>query len=229
MFEHRGREYEVIRSSRKTLSLIQNRDGKFIIRCPTDTSDTELEALLERKLEWIERKSIEWEEIQQNRKDSDDGLSIKYLGRRSRLHESTSSEEIEFVNGRIQVPNGYSGLGKGVRRRMIRAFLIKRGNSIMPRMVRASSTSLGIPVPDTKIMDLGFRWGSCSNKDRVNFHWKCLTLPSRVVRYIVTHELAHLIVPDHSKLFWRTLEEASPDFEAHEEWLRSNGINFDLY
>jgi len=92
-----------------------------------------------------------------------------------------------------------------------------------------SAVDLGVEIPKTQVLDLDFRWGSCSQNMTVNFHWKCMTLPSNIVQYIVSHEVAHLIVPDHSKRFWRVLEKASPDFEAHEKWLKDKGINFDLY
>ena len=229
MIEHRGREYEVIHSSRKSISIILDRDGCFIIRCPNDTVEHELRALLDQKLEWIEKKSIEWEEIEQNRRGVDDVLSIKYLGRRWILHESHNTDEIRFVNRQINVPADYFQLSKDERKKQIRLFLMKRGYSKIPSMVKRSAVDLGLPIPKTQILDLGFRWGSCSKNNKVNFHWKCMTLPSRIVQYIVSHEVAHLIVPDHSKRFWRVLEKSSPEFEAHEKWLKNEGINFDLY
>ena len=229
MIEHRGREYEVIQSSRKTFSIILDRNGRFIIRCPHDTTEQELHTLLDQKLEWIERKSIEWEEIENNRNDQDDLLSIKYLGRRWSLQESQNVDAITFVNGQIHVPNGYLQLRKEERKKQIRAFFTKRGYLKIPSMVKKSAVGLGVEIPKTQVLDLGFRWGSCSQNKTVNFHWKCMTLPSNIVQYIVSHEVAHLIVPDHSKRFWRVLEKASPDFEAHEKWLKDKGINFDLY
>ena len=82
MIEHRGREYEVIKTSRKSISIILDRDGCFVIRCPIDTAEHKLRTLLDQKLEWIEKKSIEWKEIEKNRNEQENLLSIKYLGRR---------------------------------------------------------------------------------------------------------------------------------------------------
>ena len=229
MIDHRGREYEVIHSSRKSISIILDRNGQFKIRCPYDTTEQALRTLLDQKLEWIEKKSIEWKDIEKNRSDQDDLLSIKYFGRRWMLHESKIEDEITFVNGQIHVPAGYFNLGEGERKKQIRAFFTKRGYLKIPSMVKKSAVDLGVEIPKTQVLDLGFRWGSCSQNKTVNFHWKCMTLPSNIVQYIVSHEVAHLIVPDHSKRFWRVLEKASPDFEAHEKWLKDKGINFDLY
>jgi len=35
----------------------------------------------------------------------------------------------------------------------------------------------------------------------LNFHWRCMMAPLTTLDYIVAHELAHLLVPDHSPAF----------------------------
>lgn len=37
-------------------------------------------------------------------------------------------------------------------------------------------------------------------------------LPERALRYLILHELAHLIVPDHSKRFWALVARYEPDY-----------------
>jgi predicted metal-dependent hydrolase len=35
--------------------------------------------------------------------------------------------------------------------------------------------------------------------------------PDFVLRYIVTHEMVHLAVPDHSRKFWLTVQSLCPE------------------
>ena len=79
------------------------------------------------------------------------------------------------------------------------------------------------PARYVNVMDLGFKWGSCSADGTLNFHWRAAQLPPRIIDYIVVHELAHLKVPDHSTPFWREVEKALPDYAVHRDWLRQRG------
>jgi predicted metal-dependent hydrolase len=49
-----------------------------------------------------------------------------------------------------------------------------------------------------------------------------------VLEYIVAHELAHLLVPDHSPTFWSELDKVMPDYGERQRWLREHGAGMDL-
>lgn len=55
----------------------------------------------------------------------------------------------------------------------------------------------------------------------IYFNWKLLQLPVRLADYILCHELAHLIEPNHSPEFWRVLERSLPDWRDRQEKLRT--------
>ena len=47
------------------------------------------------------------------------------------------------------------------------------------------------------------RWGSCTMQTgAIRLSSRLRSLPPWVVDYVIVHELAHLIVPDHSQRFW---------------------------
>ena len=51
------------------------------------------------------------------------------------------------------------------------------------------------------------RYGSCTSVDRIiRISERIKTMPSWVQDYVIIHELAHLIYPDHSKKFWEKVD-----------------------
>jgi predicted metal-dependent hydrolase len=51
------------------------------------------------------------------------------------------------------------------------------------------------PAKYVQVMDLGFRWASCSSEGTLNFHWRIMQLPPPVIDYVAVHELTHLKAP----------------------------------
>lgn len=64
------------------------------------------------------------------------------------------------------------------------------------------------------------RWGSCSRRGNLNFNYKILFLPVRLVEYIVAHELCHLAAFNHSKKFWELVGRQIPDYRERVKELR---------
>ena len=58
------------------------------------------------------------------------------------------------------------------------------------------------------------RWGSCTSVDRtIRLSDRLVGMPDHVVDYVLLHELAHLIEPNHSDRFW-ALVAAFPQTES---------------
>ncbi len=65
-------------------------------------------------------------------------------------------------------------------------------------------------------------WGSCSRKRNINISTRLLFAPDDVLEYVCIHELAHLIVPNHSERFWTLVEHVMPNYEEKKQWLKDN-------
>ena len=55
------------------------------------------------------------------------------------------------------------------------------------------------------------KWASCSAAGRVSFNTELLKEPRAFRDYVVVHELLHLRVPNHGKLFKSLLKAYLPD------------------
>lgn len=73
------------------------------------------------------------------------------------------------------------------------------------------------------VMGQRTKWGNCSRSGNLSFNWRLVMAPPYVLRYLVTHEAAHLAVPDHSARFWLTVQSLCPETERARQWLVANG------
>lgn len=57
------------------------------------------------------------------------------------------------------------------------------------------------------VANQGARWGSCTtNQGTIRLSDRLAEVPDWVRDYVIVHELAHLIRPDHSPAFWRLVQ-----------------------
>ncbi len=73
------------------------------------------------------------------------------------------------------------------------------------------------------IRDTHSCWGSCSPQGALSFCWRLVLAPACVLDYVVAHEVAHLVNLDHSRDFWRQVDEITGDMDAARKWMRRNG------
>lgn len=63
------------------------------------------------------------------------------------------------------------------------------------------------------------RWGSCSKEGHIILNKKLKFLPSELIRYVVFHEMCHLLVHNHKKEFWLLVKNLCPNFKECEKLL----------
>ena len=79
----------------------------------------------------------------------------------------------------------------------------------------------GLSVTRVTIRSQRTRWGSCSPAGHISLNWRLVQAPPEVSDYVLLHELAHLVVPSHSRRFWRTLERMCPSYRDARAWLHA--------
>lgn len=55
------------------------------------------------------------------------------------------------------------------------------------------------------------RWASCSARNNISLNMKLALLPDELLNYVLLHELVHTQLKNHSKKFWKTLDELVRD------------------
>ena len=100
----------------------------------------------------------------------------------------------------------------------------EQARRILSKRVKFHAEQNGFQYKGIKITSAHTRWGSCSAKGSLSFSWRLIMTPLEQVDYVVVHELVHTIVQDHSKVFWKKVENILPDFNERRMWLRRNGL-----
>ena len=85
--------------------------------------------------------------------------------------------------------------------RRIELFLKHRALNVMSREVADYALAAGVSVRSVSVGDAGSRWGSCSSQGRIRLNWRLIFASPAVRRYVVAHEVAHLVHLDHSPRF----------------------------
>ena len=73
------------------------------------------------------------------------------------------------------------------------------------------------------ILDIKYRWGSCTPKDNIHFNWRLIKAPITVIEYIIVHELTHLLESNHTQEFWNRVSAQLPNYDKAKQWLKENG------
>ncbi|MFC2476567.1 MAG: M48 family metallopeptidase [Catonella sp.] len=80
--------------------------------------------------------------------------------------------------------------------------------------------ALGVAYPKLSIRTMTSRWGSCKpNGEKITLNLELLHKPKECLEYVVVHELAHFIHPNHSKDFWNLVENMMPDYKKRKDIL----------
>ena len=99
----------------------------------------------------------------------------------------------------------------------------KKAKEKLNRRVRLYAKHPGVSYNKILISDLKYRWGSCTPKNNLNFNWRLIKAPMRVIEYVVVHELTHLLEPNHTADFWVVVRNQLPDYVKSKEWLKRAG------
>jgi predicted metal-dependent hydrolase len=101
-----------------------------------------------------------------------------------------------LVDGELRV----GGPEEGVARR-VELFLRRRALDVMSAEVREYAALADVTASSVSVGDAGTRWGSCSSRGKIRLSWRLILAPPAVRRYVVAHEVAHLVHLDHSAKF----------------------------
>ena len=110
--------------------------------------------------------------------------------------DPAASRTPQLVERELRVGGPEAGLS-----RRIETFLRRRALVTMSREVADYAAAAKVTAASVGVGDAGTRWGSCSSTGKIRLSWRLILAPPAVRRYVVAHEVAHLVHLDHSARF----------------------------
>jgi predicted metal-dependent hydrolase len=198
-------EIRPIRSARRMRLRFDEAAGVLKLTCPARASRRSALAWALDQRDWIEaqlQRSLPAEPF-------DNGRVIPVEGVETRL---------QWVEGAARTPELRDGMlrcggPQSSFPRRIETFLKRRALEIMSEEVAHFSAAANVGVASVSVGDAASRWGSCSSQGRIRLSWRLILAPPNVRRYVVAHEVAHLVHLNHG-----------PEFKALEARLFGTGV-----
>jgi len=182
-----------MRNARRLRLRFDEASGILKLTCPWRTSRKAALAWALDQRDWIEKQVAR----AQPGEPFAPGATIPLEGDEVRLVWDEAAPRTPVLkDGELRV----GGPREGFTRR-IELFVKRRALDVMSREAAHYAEAAGATVSSVSVGDAGTRWGSCSSHGRIRLSWRLILAPPDVRRFVVAHEVAHLVHLDHSAKF----------------------------
>lgn len=226
-------EYDLQIKDVKRINLRVHRDGKVCVSANLWVPESHIDAFLRENADFI----LQNMERGQRMKEAGDGMAagrdrayadgdILYLGGEAyRLRVLLGTKESVEPIGRVLVVTQKEPADKDRRKRMVEKYLTKQCRERIETLCRSlypEFEKLGVAWPKIRIRSMVSRWGSCQPvRGVLTFARQLVEVPEGCAEYVVAHEFAHFIHPDHSPRFHEFMTRLMPDWKQRKQLLNS--------
>jgi predicted metal-dependent hydrolase len=210
---------KIIRSNRRTLALQIAPDASLIVRAPEKVSEKTILKFVQKNLKWILRhQKLARESYRPSvKREFVDGEKFLYLGDWRKLFvirdvtQPLAVNEKKFLLSESFLPDA---------KQLFEQWYRKQAYEVIKDRVRLYAEMEGLSFKRMSITGAKKRWGSCGPKGTLNFSWRLIMAPMKVVDYVIVHELVHLEERNHSRKFREKVRLLFPDYQQAENWLK---------
>lgn len=199
------KNYELRRSNRRTLALTLDRQGRLIAHAPLRMPLRTIEAFILEKQDWIARKRQELSAAGSRMSgfSLEEGGCIPYLGGRVRISYD-SVRRATMQDGVLTLPR------TGRPAQQVLNWLAEQARRELPSYVEKWSKRMNIYPTALSFGYAKARYGSMTSDGRMRLNMALMHFPPQYIDYVVVHELAHRVHPDHSPAFHAYVESVLP-------------------
>ncbi len=216
---------ELVRSPRrKTLAVMITPDGKVVARAPQRMPEKHIREFVELKKSQILAKKEEVLRLKAKLPPPPQFVEDEIFYFKGQpyplrfIPEENASAPIWFDNA-FMISEAY----KSRAEKLLLGWYAMSAEKIIAERVKVYADAFNLKYGRVKVANTKSQWGSCTRDGNLSFSWKLVMYPTRIIDYVVAHELAHLKEMNHSKKFWILVEKMYPEYKESRVWLKSRG------
>lgn len=206
------------------VSIKVDSDCKVRVYAAKEVSDSDVIHATKKRGKWIHRKLKEFKALDEEHSPREyvSGESHFYLGRRYMLkvYQGKSQQpRVRLFRGSLEVfckdkspENVKMLLDNWYKEKAKQVFAEQIG-----RIVQKTPWVFEIPPFTVRVMKK--QWGSCSPKGRLLLNTHLVKASKECIDYVILHELCHLVEHNHSKRFYKLMEQVMPEWEQRKKEL----------
>lgn len=210
--------YRIERMTRRRVAIEVNPDLSVVVKVPHPASVPAIRSAVRQKARWILRQQRHFSDLlpRTPKRRLVSGESHLYLGRKYRLRveEQAGADRITLSGGYLHMKVSASATARK-RATLLRAWYLLHARRVFVERLDACRQH-----PEFRRIDdvhliirrMTRRWGSCTPRRNVVLNTELIRAPRGCIDYVITHELCHLVVPDHSRKFTNLLDRVMPDW-----------------
>ncbi len=218
----RGRRlsYELEKKNIRGVNLHVRPDGSIYVSAPWFMTEAELEDLLRKKQDWLLRHlaapRAPAPDLPERVCLAGEALTPVLRAGARRCVERDGERLILTVKD-PEDPEEALGLLDAWQRQ-----LCTERVTALCREVYPAFEERGVPFPKFSFRRMKSRWGSCRPQGvALSFNTRLVEVPPDCALYVVVHEFAHFLQPNHSEAFYAEVARVLPDWKERRSRLRA--------
>lgn len=216
----------IIRTKRKKTASIKIKNGITLVSVPKLTPESEIKSLLINKRNWIEKQhSIHKQAAVLTFRNYVEGEFFNFRGKpRCLSFQTTQYTGSKIFNDQLLISPIANNFSSEHIKKLISKLFKESAEQYLKERTEYYAKKMALYPSNIQVKRYKSRWGSCSINGQVSYNWLIIIAPDPIIDYIVIHELCHLIEYNHSPSFWKLVEQFSPCYKKHRNWLQENRL-----
>ncbi|WP_144783980.1 M48 family metallopeptidase [Microbacterium sp. BH-3-3-3] len=212
-------------ANRATLDIAVSPAGELVVTAPEGTSLEQIHAKVRLRARWVLEQQRYFAQFRPRTPERRwvPGETHRYLGRQHRIRIGDATEpapRVRLTRGFLLV-DGVSFGDSATIERVVRRWYRERAHEVVRHRIPDCIHRFDVPTEPraVSLRTMTSRWASMSASGRLTVNPLLVRAPTSAIDYVLTHELAHLVVSGHGPRFAALLDRVMPDHRRRKELL----------
>lgn len=204
-------DYTIRRSKRNKITIKINPIGKVNILVPRIVSASDVNQVVEKNIDWIKKTR---EKVIPLERKFITGEDFLFLGKKYQIEVIISKyEKVYIMNDKLFLYTSSDDLNykKMIIENWLKDMVEMTFSEIFNKCFQEMEPYLK-SYPKLLVKRYRSRWGCCyPTRNTIILNDKLIHLPLYLIRYVIMHEMSHLLFPSHNQDFHRFLQSFIPN------------------